>query len=210
MPLSLTMPTDRTHDAVDLRVALRGSDGSWDWDWEGYGSELGYRLRVDAVELGVNDACPLARVSVNTGGEAYSGEYAMEPLEMSELPELVDPGQRCVIYAMRTGTKTLTGGAGRSFVFEGYLSTPQVSFSESELRCELIATSLLKRLDASLTSWIAGRRMYDAGTATIKHVEALPSVFNFRGRPNRHPDLHTYDGNDNVPLFTYDGDPSTI
>jgi len=215
MTLALSYPDDPVmHVARDLRVALASSSDpvpEWDFDWSE--KDLGYRIGVESVQLGVNREFGRARLVVNPAGESVAGDEIMPELEMSDIPELVDPAQRIVIYAERMNSATGDGAASRSFLFDGFMPAPHLQFTETEERPEILATSLLERVDAQRDAIVNGRMMAFAqgGNDVVRCVPSSPCAFNFKGKPNRHPELQAVtvgtQDYENVPAFTWDGNP---
>ena len=210
MTLALTNPRDAYHEAARLRIAMRRKDGTWDWDAED--SEIVKRLTVESIGLGVNERPHRARLAVNPAGEHASGTELMPSLSMGEFADKFDPTQRIVIYAEAPETRTGGGASSRAFLFDGFAATPQMQFSENEVRYQVLCVSLLEQIDAQPEAWIRGRYIaFDVGgTPTVQRVTATRCVFNFKGKPNRHPDLQTWGAFENVPAFTYDGDPNGV
>lgn len=203
MSLSLAIPDTQVSRAPDLRVALWYEDG-WDWDW--LKSDLGARLRVESVELGIGDR-QVARLFVNPAGQRELGETIMEPIRLGEAETICPAGQRLCIYAQSDPNDEET----RAFLFDGLAPVTKLQFTEAETQIELLCTGLVRRVACgssaiSASAWIYGRWMARAD-GTLVHVPGLRAEFNPEGKPNRAATLRTVNDIPNVPVFTYEGDP---
>jgi len=218
MSLCLARPTQAAHAAQPLYVAFWDKDeGAFDFDWEK--TDLNSRMRVDTISVGANADFPRARITVNPAGEYASGVEIMPELTMGEFADKIDPAQRIVIFAQDHTVSPKDVAETRAFLFDGFLTVPRLRFTEHELDYSVLAISALEREAVQTGAMIAGRWVAYPGAvgADVHHVPAMATVFNFQGRPNRYADLAStsdlpdaYGDFDQVPMFTYDGDPNAV
>lgn len=210
MSLALSKPVGPSWRPSELRIAFWYADGGWDFAWSK--SDLGYRMRVESIELGSNERVGRARLVVNPAGETDGETVLLDELDMRAFSEIVDPGQRICIYAENGPDDEYNGGFSRSFLFDGYLPAPELKITDRAQVYTLLASTLFEQTDAHLAAWIDGAHygLDDAdGNPTWRYIPGLPAVFNFQGRPNRSADLVDVEINgttyENVPTFTDPG-----
>ena len=216
MALCMTIPSGPSWSVRDLRIVLRSAAGSWLFDQ----TDLDYRARVESVEIGSDDKHHRATIYINPAGESDQAGEIMPQLDLADVADLVGPGEQIAIYAEAPENKTGGGPASRSFLFHGFAPCPTLRFSETAIEPTAICTSLLERVDAQEHAVVQGRYMAytdseeEEPEVKVRHIETMPAVFNWKGRGNRHKDLHGVTIGDvtveNVPVFTYDGDPEAV
>lgn len=202
-------PTRFSSRGESLHVATH--DGS-EWQWDG--DEITRRLRVHSIETGLN-MLPTATLDVNLAGEyATDGSEIIPALNLGDLLNFIDNGKRLCIYGEK--------GDERSFLFDGYpvvvkpkwVGKPGAEYLTHEVTCTSIAAQYAREKGAQ----IFGRYFAPAADGTVRHVEALPCVFNPEKTQlgavvpvkNRNPTLQTIGTLTQVPVFTYDGDPAAV
>jgi len=207
-------PDDVVAPAVDLWVVLN-VQGAWDFDQTTGAGALAFRTKVLQVSQGMNGKGTAAKLSIDLSPWYYGDDQAIrEPIGLGSLADILHPDTRLAIYAEIPAELPGGGPASRRFLFEGYPRSQPIVFAQDTLQTEFDCMSLLDRLATEAAGFIQGRWLVDVlpdGSDKVKHIPALPAIFNANGKPNRRADLvDGVNGLDNVPLFTWDGDPDAV
>lgn len=213
MATPFSTPQDFTTRGPDLKVALL-REGRFDWTWsDPETGHIGRRLRVENVANGIQEE-PTAELTIRLAGEHdAAGDTLDRALKAGEIPALLHPDTRLVVYAEIPEELPGGGPSTRRFLFDGYPTVTTLAFNGARnaaaLEAAIGCTSLLARLRREPAAQIAGRQMV-ARDGSVVAVDALAPVFNFEHKGqaggNRHPTLQTVGGR-KTPVFTYDGDP---